>query len=162
LDETNVVAWFLDPAIEFPNASAVTNLEPLLVNTTGSWEDRPESRTRIANLFLASDYVRTSTDLATMEAANEAARRAVNAILDSTGSRAARCQVWPMQEPSVFAPAKAMDRLRWRWMRRPARSPLRVSPDGTLEPRGLVSAVAMRLGPTVARILGAPSTRPGS
>jgi uncharacterized protein with NAD-binding domain and iron-sulfur cluster len=37
----------------------------------------------IPNLFLASDYVRTHTDLATMEGANEAARRAVNGLLDA-------------------------------------------------------------------------------
>ena len=41
-------------------------------------------RPRIPNLVLAADYVRTYTDLATMEGANEAARRAVNAILDAT------------------------------------------------------------------------------
>ena len=79
---------FLDPAIVFPNPTGAANLEPLLVNTAGSWADRPDAVTRIGNLFLASDYVRTHTDLATMEAANEAARRAVNGILDATGSNA--------------------------------------------------------------------------
>ena len=49
--------------------------------------------TRIPNLFLASDYVRTHTDLATMEGANEAARRAVNGILDATGSAAPRLRL---------------------------------------------------------------------
>ena len=73
---------FLDPAIEFPNPTEAANLEPLLVNTANSWEDRPDAVTRIPNLFLASDYVRTHTDLATMEGANEAARRAVNGILE--------------------------------------------------------------------------------
>ena len=86
LDEANVVTWFLDPAIEFPNPTEATNLEPLLVNTNGSWADRPDAATRIPNLFLAADFVRTHTDLATMEGANEAARRAVNGILDATGS----------------------------------------------------------------------------
>ena len=37
----NVVSWFLDPAIQFPNPTEATNLEPLLVNTAGSWADRP-------------------------------------------------------------------------------------------------------------------------
>ena len=41
--------------------------------------------TAIPNLFLASDYVQTFTDLATMEGANEAARRAVNGILERAG-----------------------------------------------------------------------------
>ena len=34
-------------------------------------------------MFLAADYVRTNTDLTTMEGANEAARRAVNCIIDA-------------------------------------------------------------------------------
>ena len=97
---------FLDPAIEFPNPSRATNLEPLLVNTTGSWADRPDAVTRIPNLFLASDYVRTYTDLATMEGANEAARRAVNGILDATGSGAPRCEVWPLREPPCSRPPR--------------------------------------------------------
>jgi uncharacterized protein with NAD-binding domain and iron-sulfur cluster len=149
LDEANVVASFLDPAIQFPNPTAATNLEPLLVNTAGSWADRPDAVTRIGNLFLAADFVRTHTDLATMEGANEAARRAVNGILDATGSRAARCEVWTLREPGVLGPFRALDRIRWALGRRPARAPLRVSADGDLEAtstfaRGML-AVARRV-----------------
>ena len=50
LDEGSVRAWFLDPAIEFPNPTEAANLEPLLINTAGSWDDRPEVSTRIPNL----------------------------------------------------------------------------------------------------------------
>ena len=57
--------------------------------------------TRIPNFFLASDYVRTYTDLATMEAANEAARRAVNGILSARGSTQEPCAIWNLQEPEV-------------------------------------------------------------
>ena len=46
LDEANVLAWFLDPAIQFPNPTGATNLEPLLINTAGSWADRPDAVTR--------------------------------------------------------------------------------------------------------------------
>ena len=53
-----------------------------MINTSGSLQYRPEASTEISNLFLASDYVKTHTDVACMEAANEAARRAVNALLD--------------------------------------------------------------------------------
>lgn len=86
-----------------------TDTEPLLVNTIDSWRHRPEAVTEIPNLFLASDYVRTYTDLATMEGANEAGRRAVNGILAATGSRAPRCGVWPLKEPWLLAPLRAID-----------------------------------------------------
>jgi uncharacterized protein with NAD-binding domain and iron-sulfur cluster len=70
------------------------NVDPLLINSVGTHRLRPEARTNIGNLFLAADYVKTTTDLACMEGANEAARRAVNALLDVTGSHEARCQLW--------------------------------------------------------------------
>ncbi|HEX5618511.1 MAG TPA: FAD-dependent oxidoreductase [Solirubrobacteraceae bacterium] len=146
LDERHVLAWFLDPAIEHPNPSEATNAEPLLINTPGSWADRPDAATRIPNLLLAADYVRTYTDLATMEGANEAARRAVNAILDKTGSRAARCAIFRLREPPVLAPARKLDELRWRLFRRPAQSPLRVAGDGGVEPRGLLSRATLAAG----------------
>ncbi len=146
LDEGDVVTWFLDPAIEFPNPTEATNLEPLLINTAGSWADRPDATTRIPNLLLAADYVRTNTDLATMEGASEAARTAVNAILERTGSRAPRCKVFTLREPSVLKPARTLDALRWRLFHRPARTPLTVSGDGGLEPRNLLSRGVLAAG----------------
>lgn len=114
LEGANIIDWFLDPAIEFPNPAVVTNAEPLLVNTAGSWLDRPTADTAIENFFLAADFVQTNTDLATMEAANEAARRAVNGILAASGSTASVCEVKPMHEPEVIKPLRELDRLRWR------------------------------------------------
>jgi uncharacterized protein with NAD-binding domain and iron-sulfur cluster len=111
LKDARIMRWFLDPAIAFPNPSQAANLEPLLINTAGSLADRPHAHTEIPNLFLAADYVRTETDLASMEAANEAARRAVNALLDRAGSTAPRVELWPLQEPSVFRRLKNWDRL---------------------------------------------------
>lgn len=151
IDERHVLAWFLDPAITFPNPTEAANLEPLLINTAGSWADRPGVETRIPNLFLAADYVRTNTDLATMESANEAARRAVNAILERTGSGAARCAVFTLPEPGVLRPARALDRLRWRLFRRPAKPRLRVAGGGELEPAGFASRAVISAG----RVAGA-------
>ncbi|HEY7056222.1 MAG TPA: FAD-dependent oxidoreductase [Vicinamibacterales bacterium] len=111
LKDARIMRWFLDPSIVFPNPSKAVNLEPLLINTAGSLADRPEAYTEIPNLFLAADYVRTETDLASMEAANEAARRAVNALLDAAASPAPRAALWPLREPSVFNPWKKWDRL---------------------------------------------------
>jgi 15-cis-phytoene desaturase len=114
LDDDNLVRWFLDPDIVFPNPSAATNLEPLLINTRDSWKNRPDAVTRIPNLFLAADYVRTYTDLATMEGANEAARRAVNGILAASGTPASPCRLWPLHEPTIFAPARLFDLIRFK------------------------------------------------
>jgi uncharacterized protein with NAD-binding domain and iron-sulfur cluster len=136
LDSVKVTDWFLDESIEFPNPSTAVNAEPLLVNTKGSWAHRPDATTRIPNLMLAADYVRTYTDLATMEGANEAARCAVNAILDATGSSEARCCLWPLHEPPILARARALDKLLWR-LHRPACAPVRFSPSGTVRPIGI-------------------------
>ena len=105
--------WKVDPAIRF-NGGVMVNDEPLLVNTKDSWRQRPWARTRIPNLLLASDYVRTYTNLATMEAANEAARRAVNAILDETGSKETPCEVWELHEPFWLKPWRWWDREQYR------------------------------------------------
>ena len=114
LEDANLLGFFLDPDIEFPNPTGATNLEPLLINTAGSWTHRPDAVTAIDNLFLASDYVRTHTDLATMEGANEAARRAVNGVLDAAGCNERRCRIWARSEPIAFAPARAYDLVRFK------------------------------------------------
>ena len=89
------------------------NSEPLLVNLVDTWALRPEATTAIPNLFLASDYVRTHTDLATMEGANEAARRAVNGLLDAVKFDGPRCELWPLHEPEILAPWRLHDAARY-------------------------------------------------
>jgi uncharacterized protein with NAD-binding domain and iron-sulfur cluster len=110
LRDEYVVDWFLDPDID---PAAGRNLEPLLVNYVDTWRLRPGAVTNIPNLFLASDYVQTDTDLATMEGANEAARRAVNGILAASGRTADACQLWELHEPAVLQPWRAHDRARY-------------------------------------------------
>jgi len=112
--DSDVVDRHLDPAITFgPAGTPIDNAEPLLVNTAGSWAKRPQTTTRVPNLFLASDYVQTTTDLATMEGANEAARRAVNGILDLTGWTGTRAQLFDFEEPGVFRLSKLQDSIRY-------------------------------------------------
>jgi uncharacterized protein with NAD-binding domain and iron-sulfur cluster len=113
LDDADLVTWFLDPDVQFPNPTMATNLEPLLINTAGSLQYRPEAQVEIPNLFLASDYVRTYTDLATMEGANEAARRAVNCLLLAAGSSTQPAQLWPFTEPEFLKPLQEIDRIRF-------------------------------------------------
>jgi len=113
IKDANLVAWFLDPDIEFPNPGNATNAEPLLINTAGSLQYRPESQVELDNFFLASDYVRTYTDIACMEAANEAARRAVNCLLAACGSTGMPAQLWPLEEPAFLKPFQEIDRIRF-------------------------------------------------
>lgn len=104
--------WYLDADIEFDIPKK--NKEPLLVNTINSWDLRPYAYTRIPNLFLASDYVKTYTDLATMEGANEAARRAVNCIIDTSNSSAKKCKLWNLNEPFIFSLFRKADEKRYK------------------------------------------------
>ncbi len=113
LEDDNLVETFVDPALTF-GENGVDNDAPLLVNTVDTLQYRPTATTEAPNLLLASDYVRTHTDLASMEAANEAARRATNAILEREGVRSEDCEVWPLEEPTALAPLKRLDRTRYR------------------------------------------------
>ena len=113
IDDANLISWFLDPDISFPNPSSAANAEPLLINTAGSLQYRPEAQVELENFFLASDYVRTYTDIACMEAANEAARRAVNCLLVAAGSTAPPAQLWPLEEPAFLKPIQEIDRIRF-------------------------------------------------
>jgi uncharacterized protein with NAD-binding domain and iron-sulfur cluster len=102
--------WHLDPAVEYdPETGEAHSREPLLINTVGSLRHRPSAATDAANLLLAADYVRTHTDIATMEAANEAARRAVNAILERSGADAPRCTVSDLSVPPPFEQLRRVD-----------------------------------------------------
>ena len=87
--------------------------EPLLVNAVKTWSHRPDAFTNIPNFFFASDYVRTFTDLATMEGANEAGRRAVNAILSVSDTKAMYCKLWNLHEPDILAPYRLYDSFRY-------------------------------------------------
>jgi uncharacterized protein with NAD-binding domain and iron-sulfur cluster len=110
LTEDLCVDWVLDPAIDPADEESVaTNQAPLLINTVGSLRHRPRARTAAPSLVLAADYVRTETDLATMESANEAARRAVRAIVHRSDVDATPPAVWGLAEPTVFEPLQRQD-----------------------------------------------------
>ena len=118
LRDENLHSWFLDADIEFvppndPGTYKKHNAQPLLVNLVNSWHLRPNAYTRIPNLFLASDYVQTNTDLATMEGANEAARRAVNAIISVSRAKQPYCRIWTLHEPYIFLIWRFVDARRY-------------------------------------------------
>ena len=115
LSEETLYDWVLDPAIvRDGETDGLTNASPLLINTVGSLQHRPRAGTAAPNLVLAADYVRTETDIASMESANEAARRAVRAILRRCGRTATLPVVWGLDEPRVFDPFKRQDDLAYR------------------------------------------------
>lgn len=111
LVDSNVLDIFIDPDIKNDvNRKTPTrykDAEPLYIDVIDSWHLRPDAYTRIPNFFLAADYIRTNTQLATMEGANEAARRAVNSIISASGARVPLCKIWPLDEPLIFSI--------WRW-----------------------------------------------
>ena len=51
--------------------------------------------------------------LATMEGANEAARRAVNGIIDASGERVSYCTVYPLKRPWFLALHRWADKRRY-------------------------------------------------
>ncbi|MFX0580206.1 hydroxysqualene dehydroxylase [Nocardia nepalensis] len=110
LRDDDLHSWFLDPGISWQESQRRNaNADPLLINTAGSWECRPETHGALENLFLAGDYVRTNVDLATMEGANESARDAVNAILEVSGSNAERCRKFTLYRAAELEPLRRID-----------------------------------------------------
>ncbi|MEW1777176.1 FAD-dependent oxidoreductase [Streptomyces sp. NPDC086777] len=114
LRDEDRLGWFMDPAVTGLGGPDPHNREQLLIHPTGTLYHRPSARTAVPNLFLAGDYIRTDVDLATMEGANESARRAVNALLDADGSGAERCRVWELFRPPELEPLKRVDEVRYR------------------------------------------------
>ncbi|MFK0280683.1 FAD-dependent oxidoreductase [Streptomyces sp. NPDC090499] len=114
LRDEDRLGWFMDPAVTGLGGPDPRNREQLLIHPTGTLYHRPSARTAVPNLFLAGDYIRTDVDLATMEGANESARRAVNALLDADGSGAERCRVWELFRPPELEPLKRVDEVRYR------------------------------------------------
>jgi uncharacterized protein with NAD-binding domain and iron-sulfur cluster len=102
LNDANIHSYYIDPAITGNGTSQVANDEPLMINKPGSWNHRPEAATGLPNLFLASDYVRADINLATMEGANTAGRKAANAILDASGAGGTPAKIFNLYLPNEF------------------------------------------------------------
>ncbi len=115
IDRSMIEFYYLDRDIKWEKEKKEnTDREPLLVNTVNSWALRPTAASHVPNMFLASDYVRTNTDLATMEGANEAARRATNCIIDAEGNKSPYAQIFEFYEPWVFDLMKWWDLSRYK------------------------------------------------
>jgi hypothetical protein len=118
LKDDQIVTWYVDGDIEpveyHTDPTLWKNAEPLLVNKINTWQLRPEAHTRIPNLFLAADYVKTDVGLATMEGANEAARRATNSIVEASGLKVPYSKVYQLKRPWVLAPLRWADSIRYK------------------------------------------------
>ena len=120
--DRDIIGYHVDDHLQFSADKDVENATPLLVHPVGSHQFRPLASSRATNLFIASDYVRTSTDLASMECANEAARRAVTALMEAAGidDIIERPQVFELDEWRVFRKLQAIDE----WLFGLGRAPL--------------------------------------
>jgi uncharacterized protein with NAD-binding domain and iron-sulfur cluster len=101
-------SWHLDDDLDYSAGLPPLNRSRLLIHPPGSWAVRPEAASAVPNLCFAADYVRTHTDIASMEGACEAGRRAANVIFDRAGAPG-RADVWPLQEPALYEPWKRLD-----------------------------------------------------
>lgn len=84
------IFYHLDDNLQFGTAGVTANHAPLLINRAGEFRERPGRLDRLqgyelnyGNLVFAGVHMQTYTRLTTMEAANESARHAVNAILNA-------------------------------------------------------------------------------
>ena len=110
LRDDQVVRWALDPGLVWRRGRpGPVNEDPLRISTPGTWDDRPGATTAVPNLLLAADYVNVQIDTATMEGANEAGRRAANAIMAKAGSAAKPARVYDLYQPPEWEPYRAAD-----------------------------------------------------
>ncbi len=123
-DDLEPLCYHFDQNVIFdPGGKGITqNLSPYLINRPGEWALRPGVlptdaapqrgyTLQNARWVLAGTYMKTYTRLTTMEAANESARHAVNAILHDQSTLGDRCMIWDPEDYELpeFDDLKALD-----------------------------------------------------
>jgi uncharacterized protein with NAD-binding domain and iron-sulfur cluster len=106
-------SWFIDPGLVW-REDRWHNEDPLILPTVGSGPYRPDVTTGIPNLFLTGDYLDGEGLVANMEAPNINSRRAVNSLLEVSGSKESPVQVIPLYRPPEWEAAKAIDEERYK------------------------------------------------
>lgn len=110
------LAYHIDENLEFERTAEgehlVRNTTPYLINRPREFRLRPgvlrEKSARTQGYerqnhrwLLAGTYMKTFTRLTTMEAANESARHAVNAVLHALELQGDRCMIWDPEESEI-------------------------------------------------------------
>lgn len=90
LNRDHIIRWDVSPLLKYETGQQVVNDEKILGVIPGTWSGQPNVVTAIDNLFIGATYARTTGGIDSMDGACEAARRAVNSILDKTGTSGAR------------------------------------------------------------------------
>jgi uncharacterized protein with NAD-binding domain and iron-sulfur cluster len=112
-------SFYLDESLSH-DGHRWTNQTPYLVNQVGDWEKRGGARLpngdyayriQLGHTVFAGAFMRTQTRLNTMEAANESARRAVNAILTYDNESIQQCPVWNLEDHEIpeLLPLRELD-----------------------------------------------------
>ena len=115
IDDANLVAWFLDPDIEFPNPGSATNAEPLLINTS-RLAAIPAGSSGRAGEFLPGFRLRPDVYGHRLHGGGQRSG-AARGQLPACGlrvRRAAPAQLWPLEEPAFLKPLQEIDRIRFR------------------------------------------------
>lgn len=145
--DQDLLGYHVDADIVFSPGNAFCPT-PLWVSPKGSYLDRPKPDPGCHNVFVASDWARTETDVGSMESADEAARWTVRAIARHAPEpvpESALPVVRPLRLWKVVEFGRAVDR--WFFERE-----LRHAFDlGTIPRKALVTALkAARAGAAVA------------
>jgi uncharacterized protein with NAD-binding domain and iron-sulfur cluster len=113
LTDKNLHSWYLDPGLVW-RGDRFHNEDPLVAPKVGSRPNRPDVVTALPNLLLVGDYLESDWQVANMETANYNARRAVNVILDESGSKEGSCATIAPYDPPEWAAAKRVDEGRYK------------------------------------------------
>lgn len=127
-DTLRPMAYHIDTNLEFERSSGgegrvVRNRAPYLINRPREFRLRPgalhDDATRTRGYapqnhrwLMAGTFTQTFTRLTTMEAANESARHAVNAVLHARQVQGDRCMIWDPEECEIpdLLPLREIDR----------------------------------------------------
>jgi hypothetical protein len=85
-----------------PNGAPSHHDEAGIGQDVGNWANRPEITSKIPNLFFGSAFAKTYGQVENTDCANEAGKRAANAILAASGSQEPPAPVVGAEPPRLL------------------------------------------------------------